>query len=74
MIKYPNKGMCLRIMYKDYKVEKEDRLTFVKAYDLLKEKGDECRPEITNLKENVNTAIDQPKLIIEELRDDIKDT
>jgi hypothetical protein len=40
MDKYPDKKICMRILYKDYNVSTEDREAYKKAYDFLKEKKD----------------------------------
>ncbi len=33
--KYPSKRVCLRVLYKDYSVEKEDRESWRNAYDYV---------------------------------------
>ena len=35
--KYPNKKTCMRLLYKDYKVEKEERDRWRKAFDFVVE-------------------------------------
>ena len=34
--KYPSKRVCLRILYKDYKVKDDDKDKFRQAFDLVK--------------------------------------
>jgi len=38
--KYPSKRVCLRVLYKDYKVDKDNRESWRKAYDYIKGKLD----------------------------------
>lgn len=38
--KYPNKKVCMRLLYKDYNVKKKDRGIWRDAFDLVKEKLD----------------------------------